>query len=211
MPRGRKPKALKDKKIKGKVVIDVATELENTFFNTDIKGDPDDEVLLSHITEDVAEDVVEEISELEDPVELADDIPKEADAPETVSLSNGGIGDSETFMVVSSFSDEGDELQTIQSIRGNKPPEASWADKYSKFKPGQTIMPKQLTKDAIKNFECARVVSPGVAFDTYFVKLSRGMNEITIKGSDWVQASEECKPYVSYWDVVSPVIKMRKP
>jgi hypothetical protein len=203
MPRGRKPKTFKQTKIKGKSAKSVSAEVQDVFFNTNIK---DDEEVLETITEDI----VEEIADLEDVAALTGEIPKEVEAPETVSISEGGVGDSETFMVVSSFSDEGDELQTIQSIRGNKPPEATWADKHSKFVTGQKIMPSRLTKDEIKNFECARVISPGFAFDTYLIKMSRSMNEISIKGADWVLASIDCKPYVSYWDSVSPIIKMRK-
>lgn len=205
MPRGRKPKALKNTKVKGKEEDSVSAEVRDIFFNADIKDEED-------VLEAIADDVVEEIAELEDPVALVGDpeVPKEVEAPETISISEGGVGDSETFMVVSSYSDDGDELQTIQSIRGNKPPEVTWADKHSKFVTGQKIMPTRLTKEEIKNFECARVISPGSSFDTYCVKMSRSMNEIVIKGFDWMLASEDCKPYVSYWDAVSPVIKMRK-
>ena len=204
MPRGRKPKALKDSKIKVKPNKDtISSEVQDIFFNSGIKDEEDVPI----------EELVEEVVDLENPLldELEEkEAVKEVEAPETVSLSSRGTEDSETFIAVTSFSDEGDEIQTLQSIRPNPPPQESWSDKHSKFVTGQKIMPVRLTKDMYSTFECASVVSPARDFDTYMVKMSRSMNETVIKGSEWVIANKECKPYVSYWEAASPIIKMRK-
>jgi len=198
MPRGRKkgtPKKECSNKSKIKNKKDTSKEVRDMFFNTEIPEEDDT----------IAE--VDDSELLKSPLE-DDEIVKEIEAPET--LVDQTVEDTETFVTVSSINDEGDEVKSVFSVRANAPPKASWADKKIKFTCGQFIMPASIAKDQIKNYECAVVISPDVKEDTYMIKLSRCMNEIVIKGCDWVIADKNCKPYVKYWDTISPMIRINK-
>ena len=186
-------KPLKKQPKKQKNVIEL-------YFNTPI----DEEV--ENIVEIVDEDVSIEDA-LVSPLEIGE---VEAEVPESISISNDATEDSEYIVVSSSYSDDGEQIQSIQSIRKNLPPSDSWTSKGVKFKCGERIMPNKLPKKSYKNYECAVVISPDVHQNTYRIKLSRSNNETCINGSDWVLASKECKPYISYWESVSPIIKVNR-
>lgn len=198
MPRGKKkgtPKKECSNKSKIKNKKDTSKEVRDMFFNTEI---PEEEDTLVEVDEaDLSK------SPLED-----EEIVKEIEAPET--LVDQTVEDNETLVTVSSINDEGDEVKNIFTIRANAPPKESWADKKVKFTCGQNIMPAKLSKELIKNYECAVVICPDVKEDTYMIKLSRSMNETCIKGCDWVIADKNCKPHVKYWDTISPFMKIKK-
>lgn len=198
MPRGKKkgtPKKECSKKSKIKNKKDTSKEVRDMFFNTEI---PEEEDTLVEVDED----------ELSKPPLEDEEIVKEIEAPET--LVDQTVEDNETFVTVSSINDEGDEVKSVFTVRANAPPKESWADKKVKFICGQTVMPVKLSKESIKNYECAIVICAGVKEDTYIIKLSRAMNEICIKGCDWVLADKNCKPFVKYWDIISPFVKIKK-
>jgi hypothetical protein len=192
----------KKKNLKKKSKIDISKEVRDIFFNAEVVED-DDNVIENKETSDVCED----LEVLED-VEVLD-TEKEVEAPETVPIPDGSINDVEHFTVVASFSDDGEEIKTVQCIRKNQPPpENTWADKDIKFTGGQRIMPKTLKKKDIPNYECAVVISPGTYPNTYIIKVSRSLNETTVIGANWVVASEKCKPYISFWEANSPPKKV---
>jgi hypothetical protein len=212
MPRGRKKKHNTEKPPKTKKPVkpatksfkpkkDISKEIQDSFFNDEI---PDD-------------GPIEENLDLADP-ELVDDETVDPVASDEVEVSDSTedkkekieSDDSEQVIVTTTFSDDGDERQIVQTIRKNLPPKDSWADKESKFKGGQKIMPASLKKEQYASYECSVVISASTAYNTYAVKHSRCMNETIIKGNEWVIASDECKPYVNYWDLVSPIIKMKR-
>ena len=200
MPRGRKKGTLKKEcstksKIKNKK--DTSKEVRDMFFNTVIPEEDDA----------VVDAEVDEAELLKPPLE-DEEIVKEIEAPET--LVDQTVEDNETFVTISSINDDGDEVKNVFSVRANAPPKASWADKKVKFTCGQFIMPAKISKDSIKNYECAVVICPDVREDTYMIKLSRSMNETAIKGSEWILADKNCKPYVKYWDSISPMIRINK-
>jgi hypothetical protein len=190
MPRGRKKNSLK-KKNSSK---NVSKEVQDIFFNTDIK---DEEEIVDTTTEETIESPEEILSTLDED--------KEVEVPETVPIPDGSINDTEQFTVVASYSDDGEEVKTVQCIRKNQPPpESTWADKKCKFKCGQKIMPRVIKKKDIPNYECAVVISPGTYPDTYIIKISRSLNETQVIGNNWEEASDKCKPYVSFWEANSP-------
>lgn len=206
MPKGKKKSLIKHKDSKKAVTkpkSNLSKEVMEIFFNT---GDEEKEEVDAPL--DLPDDEVINIDDaLVPPLDLSD---QEVEVPETVSIVNDATEDSEHLMVVSSFSDDGDAIQTIQSVRKNAPPVDTWADKDTKFKCGQRIMPATISKNASKNYECAVIISQGTHQNTYMIKLSRSMNEICVNGSNWVAASKDCKPYVSYWESVSPTMKVIK-
>lgn len=172
---------------KEKNVIDI-------YFNTSI----DEEV-----------EIVEEDVNIDDALISPLDIGEiEAEIPESISISNDSTDDSEFIVVSSSYADEVDKVQTIQSLRKNLPPGESWTSKGVKFKCGERIMPSKLPKKCYGTYECAVVISPDVYHNTFRIKLSRSNNETCINGDEWVIADKKCKPYVSYWETVSPIIKV---
>jgi hypothetical protein len=200
MPKGIKKKNKKTS-TKNKMKTDkVTNEVIDIFFNTEIK----DEESLDTISDEPNE-IDDSVESLLDPLEDKE-ILKEIEAPETIAIEGE---DSEQLLVTSSFSDDGETLHTIQSIRKNLPPRETWASKECRFKTGQKIMPITLKKANYSTYEAASVISPGIDKDTFFIKISRSMNEICVKGSEWTIADKACKPYVSYWDSL-PIIKVRK-
>ncbi len=70
-------------------------------------------------------------------------------------------------------------------------------------------MPASLAKSKMSEYECAVVISPGTLTDSFMIKLSRSMNETSVRGKDWVVADPKCKPYVSFWEANSPVKKVK--
>lgn len=202
MPRGRKKKLnkpIKAKKLKTqKPKKDISKEVQDAFFN---------EVIPE---EDVKETELDEIEDATETVDATDDIQEVPPESGEVEQKDSQVDDSEQVIVISTYSDDGDERQILQTIRKNPPPRESWADKKSRFKGGQFIMPIKLTKDKFSSYECTVVISASTEFDTYAVKHSRCMNETIIKGCEWVIADAGCKPYINYWDLVSPIIKMKK-
>lgn len=220
MPRGRKkkevkPKAKKIKKVNTKSIkeepkkINVSKEIQEIFFNDNIE-DKDDEDGVDE-TPSVDLDGEIDVSEIDLNKNLLEDdevvnATKEKDTVVDTVNSEG----EEQFVVSTSFSDDGEEIYNVHQVRINLPPKESWADKHAKFKSGQRIMPKSLKPSDYASYECATVISAGSTYDTYQIKNSRAMNETTVYGRDWVLADPACKPYVSYWEVNSPIIKVKK-
>lgn len=205
MPKRKKKNLIKHKDSKKSIVkpkSNISKEVMEIFFNTKDEEKEEIEAPL-----DILDDEINIDDALVPPPDLLD---QDVEVPETVSIVNDSTEDSEHLMVVSSFSDDGESIQTIQSIKKNTPPVDTWADKDTKFKCGQRIMPSTLSKSACKNYECAVIISAGAHQNTYMIKLSRSMNEICVNGSNWVEASKDCKPYVSYWESISPTMKVIK-
>ena len=195
MPRGRKKKLLDTKKTK------VSKEVIDIFFNDDIKEETEE----TEIPE-----TVEETGEENEQINVDELVEKDSEVPENSPITEGIVENVEHVIMTTLFNDDGDEIQTVQHIRSNPPPKESWADKGTRFKCGQQIIPKKLLKSSYPTYECSVVISAGISPNTYMVKHSRGRNESCIHGDDWMEADKKCKPYVSYWDSISPIIKCKK-
>ena len=210
MPRGRKKSLLKNKDSKNNTLkskkLDISKEVRNIFFNSDIHDDEVETAGPSDNEDTPIGDIdIEEATINLNPLE-DEEVVEGIKEKETIVAPTEDI---EQF-VVTSISDNGEEIFSIQSFRSNKPPKDSWADKATKFSCGQKIMPKSISKKDMASYEVAVVISCGSMLDTYHIKQSRAMNETIIRGIDWVPAAASCKPYKDYWESISPTIKINK-
>lgn len=208
MPRGRKKKLVDDKsprKSSNKKDSTISKEVQDIFFDSGIKDDEVEPTVDATEDPDLELDLEAVVAGVD--IEEGAEEP-EIEKPESLSTTTEGE-DVEQVIVISSFSDDGEERQSLQTIRKNPPPRESWADKQCKFKCGQRIMPKNLAKNKMSEYECAVVISPGTLTNSFMIKLSRSMNETSVRGNDWVEADPKCKPYVSFWEANSPVKKVK--